>query len=123
MRIRARRGASLFPITKVLWRDINKMKYMNIKEFRDTGYLHELNRLFLHPLGLAMEISIDEETNEQYISGIWDCRDEAEGIYYAEDTLNPTKVLSIESIMSKRYIPRLESTGYWIQPVVTDDAR
>ena len=59
MRIRARRGASLFPITKVLWRDINKMKYMNIKEFRDTGYLHELNRLFLHPLGLAMEISID----------------------------------------------------------------
>ena len=32
-----------------------EQKYMPIKEFRERGYLQELNRRFLHPLGLALE--------------------------------------------------------------------
>lgn len=31
---------------------------MPIAEFRETGYLHEINRLLLHPLGLAMEVNL-----------------------------------------------------------------
>lgn len=41
---------------------INKM---NIKEFREKGYLQEVNRQFLHPLGLALEIEINDEGEEQ----------------------------------------------------------
>ncbi len=33
-------------------------KYINLREFQETGYLHEVNRTFLHPLGLALEIKI-----------------------------------------------------------------
>ena len=31
---------------------------IDVKEFREKGYLQELNRRFLHPLGLALEIII-----------------------------------------------------------------
>jgi hypothetical protein len=37
---------------------------MNIKEFREFGYLQELNRKYLHPLGLALEVTIDEKGHE-----------------------------------------------------------
>ncbi len=56
-------------------------KNIDIKEFREKGYLQELNRRFLHPLGLALEISIDDDGNEK-LGGIWDCREDREGIYY-----------------------------------------
>ena len=56
-------------------------KYMSAKEFQEKGYLQELNRQFLHPLGLALEVYYDDEGN-CYISGVWDYRDDPEGIYY-----------------------------------------
>ena len=30
---------------------------MDIEAFRDQGYLHEVNRQLLHPMGLALEVS------------------------------------------------------------------
>lgn len=35
---------------------MGNIKYMDIDDFRKDGYLHELNRRFLHPLGLALEV-------------------------------------------------------------------
>lgn len=32
------------------------IEYLPISEFRERGYLHEVNRLLLHPLGLALEV-------------------------------------------------------------------
>jgi len=55
-------------------------KKMNIAEFREKGYLQELNRRFLHPLGLALEITMDGD-NER-ISGVWDHRNDKEGIFF-----------------------------------------
>lgn len=40
------------------------IKKIDIKEFRESGYLQELNRTFLHPLGLALEVEIDDKGNE-----------------------------------------------------------
>ncbi len=57
------------------------MGYINIKELREKGYLQEVNRRFFHPLGLALEITIDENKNE-IISGILDCRKDKEGLYW-----------------------------------------
>jgi len=60
---------------------ISQMKHINIAEFRSEGFLQELNRQFLHPLGLAMEIAVDDDGNES-ISGIQDHRDDPEGVIY-----------------------------------------
>lgn len=71
-------------------------RFMPLAEFRDFGYLQEINRLFLHPLGLAMEIYIDEETGEGGLTGIWDCRDDPEGIAYGPDMLDRDKALRVQ---------------------------
>jgi hypothetical protein len=59
----------------------NNIKRIDIKEFREKGYLQELNRRFLHPLGLALEI-VREDDGTEKLGGIWDYRDDEEGIYY-----------------------------------------
>lgn len=58
------------------------MKYLTVKEFREKGYLQELNRQFLHPLGLSLAIMIDEETGKETFGNIWDCREDPEGIIF-----------------------------------------
>lgn len=92
------------------------MKYINISEFREQGYLFELNRMFLHPLGLALEVVVEPDGTES-LGGIWDYRDDPEGITYADETLAPPKTQNIENIVAERYGPRTEALGYWIQPV------
>lgn len=73
------------------------MVKINIKEFREEGFLQEANRLFFHPLGLALEVCIDENKNE-YISGVWDYRNDPEGICY--DLINSDQE-RIESFREK----------------------
>ena len=58
-----------------------EIKRIDIKEFRESGYLQELNRRFLHPLGLALEI-VQEDDGTEKLGSIWDYREEDEGIYY-----------------------------------------
>lgn len=56
-------------------------KRINIKEFRELGFLQEVNRQFLHPLGLALEVTVDDDGKET-LSGVWDDREDFEGIYF-----------------------------------------
>ncbi len=93
------------------------MKKINIKEFRELGYLQELNRRFLHPLGLALEITIDNEKEE--LSGIWDCRDNPEGIYYDIKNSDNERVKKfiknknfIDHELNYRLIKRKEILGF-----------
>ena len=61
-------------------------KQMSLKEFRDKGYLQEVNRKFLHPLGLAISLSVNEEDPDDIqFSHIWDCREDPEGILFGTD--------------------------------------
>lgn len=62
------------------------VKYMDIKEFRELGFLQEANRLFFHPHGLALSIMVEEDGTEA-LFGIWDYRDDPEGVWY--DFSNP----------------------------------
>ena len=99
------------------------MKYLNIEELRKQGYLQEVNRNFFHPLGLAMEISINDEGGE-YISGIWDCRNDKEGIYYdiensdeeRKDRFRKNKK-HIDTEMDSRIRKRIEILGFGIEPI------
>ncbi len=43
----------------------NEIERIDIKEFREKGYLQEVNRRFFHPLGLALEIIIKDDKIER----------------------------------------------------------
>lgn len=100
-----------------------EIKYIDIKEFREKGYLQEVNRQFLHPLGLALEISINEDKSE-YISGVWDDRDDPEGIIYdlansSSDRIEKfkTKQLFIQSELDAKAKTRKDLLGYEVEPI------
>jgi len=59
-----------------------KIKYITIEEFVEKGYLQECNRLFFHPCGLALCVSIDNTSGKYYLEGFWDYRDDDEGVIF-----------------------------------------
>lgn len=59
-----------------------EIKRMDPAEFRELGFLQEVNRQFLHPLGLALEVVVEEDGSVA-MGGIWDFRDDPEGIVLA----------------------------------------
>lgn len=91
-------------------------KTMSIKEFRQLGYLQEVNRLFLHPLGLALEVLVHADGREE-LSRICDGRGDPEGVLYAEGTIDPDKVAFINYERTRRLPERVALTGSWIQHV------
>lgn len=96
---------------------MSDIKRMDIAEFVDEGYLQELNRRFLHPLGLALEVVIDENRDPVRFGGVWDCRDDKEGLIYAKGVLDPEKAQCIRQFEIDRTTERVDRLGYWIQPV------
>lgn len=98
-------------------------KYIDIKEFREKGYLQEANRRFFHPLGLALEIIQDQNDNEM-LGGIWDFREDSEGIFYDLDHSSEKRKIAFKE--KKKYIDsefenfkksRIEILGFDIEPV------
>ena len=61
---------------------MTSVKPMSLKEFVDFGYLHEANRQFFHPLGLALSVVFTG--GEPTICYLQDARDDPEGIKFAE---------------------------------------
>jgi hypothetical protein len=72
------------------------MELIDLKEFRDFGYLQELNRRFLHPLGLAL-VMAQKEDGTLSILGIQDGRDDPEGIVFS-DLSDPEDRVRMERI-------------------------
>lgn len=94
----------------------DELKLMSVKEFRELGYLQEINRQFLHPMGLALSVKSDEDGNEE-LWGIWDYRDDPEGIIFGEDQISTDKANRIAREARDRLNDRLKALGYWIQPL------
>ena len=76
-----------------------KIKKITAKEFRKEGFLREVNRQFLHPLGLAVEVVVDEEGNESF-GDVWDYRDDPEGMLFEplKDKEKEKQYKAIESL-------------------------
>lgn len=91
------------------------MKRIDAKEFRSLGYLQELNRLFLHPLGMALEVIVDEETGQEVFGGVWDCRDEPGGLVF--DNVDPGKAKYVLLEQLAAAAPRRDALGFVVQPV------
>lgn len=101
----------------------DNIKRIDIKEFREFGYLQELNRRFLHPLGLALEVTVDKDGVEK-LGGIWDYRDDEEGILYGINESGPerkdkflNKMINVGNEMEIRCKKRKEILGFDIEPI------
>lgn len=99
------------------------MKELNAKEFRDLGYLQEVNRRVLHPLGLAMFVETDGDGNVVRIGGVSDHRDDPEGVYYGfeDGTVGHRKMVEQAQRVAAEWderAPRRETLlGFMTQPV------
>jgi hypothetical protein len=92
------------------------VKRIDIKEFQEFGFLHEVNRLFFHPLGLALEVIVPDpgEQGEIKLGGVWDFRDDPEGIRFKE--VDPEKIARVKEFMEKKHADRMRTLGYIYQP-------
>jgi len=91
-------------------------KTLSVKEFRELGYLQELNRRFLHPLGLALEVVL-QENGQEYFGRIWDNRDDPEGWTFGEGLIDPKKAEFIYEEFSRRGLERTRALGWFEQPI------
>jgi hypothetical protein len=130
------------------------VKRIDVREFREFGYLQEVNRLMLHPLGLALEVVVESCPNcdEGVVSatgtergpegepipvpeeercptcggagdlvrlgGVWDYRDDPEGIVYAGDLTPDQEKIDRVAAELDRHRPareRLLGEGRFIQ--------
>lgn len=90
------------------------IKKIDIKEFRELGFLQEVNRLFFHPLGLALEATVDDVTGEETLSGVWDFRDDPEGIIFDESMINEefkAKIRSVSALLESKREAREKLLG------------
>jgi hypothetical protein len=98
---------------------VNRVRYLDIEEFRELGYLQEVNRLFLHPLGLALEVVV--ENGEERLGGIWDHRDDPDGIAFAPGLIDPEKAARVRRFYVVRCERRQRRLGWSVQPVETEE--
>jgi hypothetical protein len=93
-------------------------RYLDVREFVELGLLQEVNRQFLHPLGLALEVrAYPEEPWE--LGGVWDYRDDPEGMRFAEPP-SAAKAARVEEMVRTKAQTRLPLLGYFIQPANGD---
>ena len=118
------------------------IKHIDIKEFRERGYLQEANRRFFHPLGLALETTICDncggsgyepgsnnhcqglrlqeggcDGKGEWISGVWDYREDPEGITFDGIGLDVAKADAIDDEFDEHAGARIDLLGQVIQPV------
>lgn len=83
---------------------------MSVAEFRSAGYLQEVNRLFLHPLGLALEVTVGEDGTDE-LSGIWDYRADPEGIVFGDSMIRQDAIDTVEAERLRHVVARVALFG------------
>ena len=82
------------------------IKHMNIEEFTRLGFLQEANRKFFHPLGLALEVIINKNGDEE-LGGIWDYRKDPEGNFFGNGTIRQDKIAYVEKLRQSKIENRI----------------
>lgn len=84
---------------------------------RDAGLIFEINRKILHPLGLALEIKIEDDGTEKF-GDLWDCRGDSEGIIYNDECFK-SGLKKFQVYMKEQgnniLKSRMEKLGYLVQ--------
>jgi hypothetical protein len=98
--------------------DASTLKFIDLHEFQDQGYLLEVNRQFFHPLGLALTLRFNLDTGAADIMGIQDWRDDPEGGLFTEITPEEgVKAKEIERQWQEKAAVRQERYGFVVQPL------
>jgi len=92
---------------------LGDVKWLDAKELKESGLLQEINRRFLHPIGLALAVSVDDETGEYDIAGLWDYRDDPEGIVF--DGFDHELAEQVGDFIDDKHRTRKELLGYVVQ--------
>lgn len=90
----------------------------------ETGLLFEINREVLHPLGLALETVVNEETGEVEMGCLQDFRADPEGVVFDDAALKEgtAKILKfMREEGQERIASRKKGLGYVIQPLPDHD--
>jgi|SRR5882724_1739927 len=96
--------APMKPITRLDW-----------KTLRDDGYLQEANRMFFHPLGLALAVTVNDDGVGTL--SVLDARDDPEGFNFVKGEDLATKAERVRQIADARRDARVGGLGYWQQPI------
>lgn len=91
------------------------VKKMTVEEFRELGLLQELNRRFLHPMGLALEVVIEKGRPVRF-GEVWDYRDDKEGMALGDD-MDPKAAKYVDELVQEHEAARVKMFGQIIQPV------
>lgn len=82
---------------------VDDVKRINIKEFVEEGFLQEANRQFFHPLGLALEVIVEDDPSKEWrLGGVWDYRDDTEGILYGVGDLAERERKAVNVVKARR---------------------
>lgn len=100
--------------------DSDGLPLLTPAEFRDRGYLAEVNRRVLHPLGLAMGVDLEAPGFVVY-----DNRDDPEGWIYDASVMEEVtaKALAVDRELAERAATRIDRLGYIVQPILEEDPR
>lgn len=103
---------------------MEQAKRMRPEDFRREGYLAEVNRRVLHPLGLALGVHLGAGAPPTLF--VVDHRDDPEGIVFdpvdgpsSQDVRQ--KAAAIGREWEERRAAREKALGYMIQPIVMGD--
>lgn len=83
-----------------------EIKKIDIKEFREKGFLQEANRLFFHPLGLALSVYVDEDGNYT-LDSVWDYREDPEGMFFGNNIISKEKIDHVAELRASKIKNRL----------------
>jgi hypothetical protein len=97
-------------------------KFMSVKDFCEKGFLQELNRGFLHPLGLALEVIVPDKDDKDGVwsfGQVWDYREYNEGMTFGDLTKDSSKEKAHNVFLEaeKHKDARLKEFGWIVQPI------
>lgn len=114
---KGKRPESKSPVKRTKPIQNKNIKRIDPKEFVKKGYLQELNRQFLHPLGLALEVIIRDGNYE--IGGVWDFRNNPEGklFHTVDKKQHKEKANLVQKELKAKAKVRKKRYGFVIQPI------
>lgn len=90
------------------------MKRIDAQEFQDVGFLQEVNRLFLHPVGLALEVVVAADGTVSF-GGVQDWRDDPEGVILGR--CDEEKAQRVAAERERHSAARIALIGQEVQPL------
>jgi hypothetical protein len=98
-----------------------EVTYLNPQLIKDWGILQEINRLLLHPRGLALALSVTTDENGVKkivgIAGIQNYTGVRGGMRFDQALLSAPKKKKFDDLLKGNVAHRESKLGYIIQPI------